>query len=181
MKKSLGLLIIFLIALLGFPGCTKVSDEQKAQEVVKDYVMDLYNVEQNDKYFELYKHTSTMTPEQRSKKLVEYLSTFKKHFTEKGYMQFVTNRTMLLYRNENITVQFKNIEYKNVQYKKERNKISIDCNITFDVKILDKNETEKLHDRRIIELVEESGKWKITNERFFKNQKLFDIRSNDRN
>lgn len=181
MKKFLFLVSVFLIPILGILGCSDVSDEQQAQEVINNYVMDLYNVDQDDKFFKIDKKASTISFEEYTKELEEYLSSYKKYFTEKAFLTFTINRAILPYRHENMTVKFKNIDYNNIKSDKEKHSITIDCKISFEAKTLDMDKATELQDRRIIRLIQESGKWKIISERVFCDQKLLEIKFSDYN
>lgn len=179
MKKCFCLILSFLISLLIFLGCEKVSDEQLAQEVVNSYAMDLYNVNSDDKFFEIGKKSSTIDIEKYDEDLEGYLSSYKQHFTEKAFLTFMLNRAIVPYRHENMTVKFKDIDYRDIKFDKEKNSITIDCKISFDSKILNMDKTTELKDRRIIVLIKESGYWKIISERVFYDQKLLDIKFSD--
>lgn len=180
MKKYLYLILVLLIPLLGFVGCTDVvSDEQLAKEVVKNYIMDLYTVTQNDDFFELSRTSTTMTAEEHAKELEEYLSTFKEYFTDKSYLTFIMNRAIVPYRHEDMTVKLNNIEYQDIKFDEEKNSFTIDCKISFDATVINKDKATELHDRRIIRLIKEAGNWKIVSEKVFYDQKLIDVKFGD--
>jgi len=143
-------------------GCGSVNQDQNvAKEVVRQYKTTLYTIKD---YNEAFKNYS-------SPEFLKSLESYKIYFTEKGYTQFMSNRTALM-PIEACSKGKHNLKVTNITFDKvtpeSKDKLIFDYTVQLKA---DYQSGEKIADEKgQATLVKENNAWKISNDWFSVNE-----------
>lgn len=160
MKKLLMLLTLLIISVPLF-GCSSVSQENVAKEVVKQYKTALYNIEDYNKAYQDY--TSD------SEGYIKSLESYKRYFTEEGYKQFITKRTATI-PIEACEKGKHNLKVTNINFDKmtvEKDKLILDYTVS--LKAVYPSGEKTTDEKSQATLVKENSEWKISNDWYYIN------------